>query len=74
MTESLMGSAVVQTEDRPGRINPVKRKGYSNPVRNDEGAHQGGSCQYCGQPLKFWFNYRVCDRCLTIPQNAVTQL
>lgn len=58
-----------KTEERG--TNPVKRKGYQPLIRNDEGAHTGGSCQSCGTPLQFWFEYRLCDRCVVIPDRAV---
>ena len=23
-----------------------------------------GNCEYCGKPIKFWFNVKLCNKCL----------
>lgn len=57
-------------------VNPTKRKGYQpTQMLEREGlANRYGACQSCGKPLEFWFIYKLCDRCLTIPSYAVQKL
>lgn len=55
-------------------INPARRKGWTPKVVSDTVACTGGACMSCGTPLKSWFNYQLCDRCLVIPERAVVQL
>lgn len=38
-----------------------------------DGANFGGSCQFCGKTMGFWFHYRTCDACLEIRPGAVTK-
>lgn len=33
-------------------------------VRNDLGANEGGSCTGCGQQIRFWYVFKLCDNCV----------
>ena len=46
---------------KPGR--PPKRVPI---VRNPNGANEGGNCLGCSNQVRYWYNYQICDHCLTV--------
>lgn len=53
-------------KQRSPHVTPTQRR--PEAIRwNPSGAHYGGSCLGCGMSVGFWFNTKLCDRCLSRP-------
>jgi hypothetical protein len=62
-----------RSKDSQAKKDRIQEK--RNVMQTDPpGVNKGGTCQQCGANLRWWYNYKLCDRCLIIDENAVVQL
>jgi hypothetical protein len=33
--------------------------------------NHGGTCRGCGAPMGYWYNDKICDKCIVVPTNSV---
>jgi len=64
---------ITDDPNKPTRTNRKHKKYLRMPITDlPSGAHTGGNCDACNCPLGYWIDRKLCDVCLDIPLNAVT--